>query len=78
MTKLKHDLHPPALQVISASILLLMQKLNEQKVSHYAKNQGKSSLNRGTMAKDLPVDRLTEIFKAINEGNIIIAFLPFY
>lgn len=66
---MKYDLHPPALQIISASVLLLMQKLNEQKVGHYAtKNQGKSS-NRG-ISKDLPVDRLTEIFRGVNEGMI--------
>jgi hypothetical protein len=67
LQKLKLDLHAPALQIISSSILLLMQKLNEEKVGYVAQEQCNKS-NKAIENKDLPVDRLTEIFRGINEG----------
>jgi hypothetical protein len=70
LLKLKLDLHAPALQIISSSILLLMQKLNEQKVGYVSQDQGNNRLSKGIENKDLPVDRLTEIFRGINEGII--------
>jgi hypothetical protein len=68
--KLKLDLHAPALQIISSTILLLMQKLNEQKVGYVAQEQGNNRSSKVIGDKDLPVDRLTEIFRGINEGII--------
>lgn len=65
LAKLRLDLQSSAMQVLAAAVLMLTQKLHQLWKLHQ---------QRGEESRGLPVDRLCDIFCALNDGEYRVFF----